>query len=246
MARVLDSAQLDGVILVYQASQDSYLSNDFRLAETPRLPASTYKIPHSMIALETGVAVYDSVMFRWDGRPRLLKSWEADLTLRQAFLRSCVPCYQQVARAVGPTRMRAQLDKMGYPGMTFDSASIDRFWLVGESRISPREQVDFLRRFHAGELGLSPQTDSLMRRLMVLEKTDAYVLRGKTGWSMQGEKNNGWFVGYLSTADDLFFFATNIDPRPDFDMDHFGTMRREVTQAALDSLGVSFAQKSVD
>jgi len=55
------------------------------------MPASTFKIVNSIIALETGVVENDSTMFKWNGEKRRLPIWEQDLTFRDAFHFSCVP-----------------------------------------------------------------------------------------------------------------------------------------------------------
>ncbi|MBK7660457.1 MAG: hypothetical protein IPJ28_15655 [Betaproteobacteria bacterium] len=34
------------------------------------LPASTFKIPHALIGLETGAVVDEHEVFRWDGKPK--------------------------------------------------------------------------------------------------------------------------------------------------------------------------------
>ena len=56
---------------------------------------------------------------------------------------------------------------------------------------------------------------------MVIDSTNSYVLRGKTGWSNSIQVNNGWFVGYVETNDGVYFFATNIEPQEGFDMSYF-------------------------
>lgn len=60
---ILDSAKVKGAILVYDAQQAKYYSNDFEWANQGQLPASTFKIPNSMVALETGVVENDSTFF---------------------------------------------------------------------------------------------------------------------------------------------------------------------------------------
>lgn len=229
----LDSAGLRGCLVIFDQAANAYHSNDFAWARTGQLPASTYKIPHSLIALETGVVASERAVFPWDGQPRRIKSWEADLTLRQAFHRSCVPCYQQVARQVGVARMRAQLQRLGYPGMRLDSATLDQFWLQGPSRITPLQQIDFLRRLQAGQLPLTAHTDSVARRLFLIEATDAYRLSGKTGWSIVGAQHNGWFVGWLETAANVYVVATNLAPGPGYEMANFGEARQVLTRRAL-------------
>jgi len=44
------------------------------------LPASTFKIPHALIALDTGV-VSDSTTMKWDGTKQDFPVWERDHTL---------------------------------------------------------------------------------------------------------------------------------------------------------------------
>jgi len=231
--KILDSTQVKGSILVYDLQKKVYYSNDFEWAEQGQLPASTFKIPNSIIALETGVVENDSTIFKWDGEDRYLPVWEQDLMLKEAFHYSCVPCYQEVARKVGVGQMNAYLDKFEYGNMVVDSTNIDQFWLEGASRISPFEQIDFLTRFYKEELPISPSTYTIMKKMIIMEANDSYTLRGKTGWSVSKGRDNGWFVGYLSTKGQTYFFATNVDPLDTFNMAFFAETRIKITMDAL-------------
>jgi beta-lactamase class D len=235
---LLDSLNLTGTILVFDETNNTYHSNSFEEVNTGQLPASTFKIPNTIIALETGVAADPDHLFKWDGTDRWLDAWERDLTLKEAFAASCVPCYQEVARAVGADRMKAELDRLSYPGMVFDSATVDNFWLGGDSRISPQEQINFLRRIYQEELPIRPATQRAIRDIMVMEQTDDYTLSGKTGWSIDGEDNNGWFVGFVARGGKVYYFATNVSPGPGFEMSEFGAARVRVTRLALVGLGI--------
>lgn len=235
---LLDSAHLRGVVLVYDEAANTYHASDYEWANTGQLPASTFKIPNTLIALETGVAASPEHLFKWDGTDRWLDAWEQDLTLKEAFAASCVPCYQEVARTVGRERMRAQLDKLAYTGMVFDSTTVDNFWLGGDSRITPFQQIQFLQRLHNEQLPIQASTQAAIRDIMVRERTKDYVLSGKTGWSVDGEKNNGWFVGFVERGDRTFYFATNVEPGPGFDMAGFANARVRVTRLELARLGI--------
>ncbi|HLO89566.1 MAG TPA: class D beta-lactamase [Lentimicrobium sp.] len=235
---LLDSFQLSGSILVFDKDNNTYYSNDFMWAEEGHLPASTFKIPNSIIALETGVISSDSSILKWDGKPRRLKAWEQDLTLRDAFKVSCVPCYQEIARKIGVKRMREYLDKLQYPGMVFDTSSIDRFWLEGDSKISQMQQIEFLYRFYFSKLPVSGRTQQIVKSIMLSEKTDQYRLSGKTGWGIRDGKDNAWYVGFLETNNKVYFFATNVIPKEGFNMDNFTTARMEVSKSALKRMGL--------
>jgi beta-lactamase class D len=110
--KILDSLKVKGAVLIYDVKNNTYYSNDFAWAKTGIIPASTFKIPNSIIALETGIIQNDSVIFKWNGEKRNFKKWEQDLTFKKAFQVSCVPCYQEIARKVGVKRMKTYLKKL--------------------------------------------------------------------------------------------------------------------------------------
>lgn len=234
---ILDSLQVTGSILIYDVKNKTYYSNDFNWAKTGIIPASTFKIPNSIIALETGVIKNDSVVFKWNGEKRKFKKWEEDLTFKKAFQVSCVPCYQEIARKIGVKRMKSYLKKINYPGMVFDSLTIDNFWLEGKSKISQMQQIGFLERLYFSKLPISERTENIMKNIMLIEKTETYVLSGKTGWGMHNEMNNGWFVGYLETNNSVYFFATNIG-KEETNRDEFPVIRLHSTKEAFRRLNL--------
>ena len=236
--RIIDSADVSGSILVFDPQSDTYYSNNFARCDSGFLPASTFKIPNSIIALETGVVENDSTIFRWNGEKRRLPAWEQDLTFRDAFRYSCVPCYQEIARKIGVTRMKENLEKFNYGNMVVDSANIDLFWLEGGSGISMNQQMDFLARFYNSELPISERTEIIMKRLLLIEENSAYKLSGKTGWSIRNGNNNGWFVGYLEKQDSVYFIVTNIRPREEFNMDMFPKIRTQISLEAFRRLKI--------
>lgn len=196
---IIDSANVHGAILIYNLQEDKYYSNDFKWAAKGQLPASTFKIPNSIIALETGIVENDSTIFYWDGEKRGNKNWEQNLLFKDALQYSCVPCYQEVAKSIGVTRMRKYLDLFNYGSIKVDSTNIDIFWLEGESRINQFEQIDFLVNFHQSNLSISKRTESTMKRMMIIDESDNNIISGKTGWSYSKEQDNGWFVGYVES-----------------------------------------------
>ncbi len=232
----IDSMNLLGAVLLFDQAKNTYYSNDFEWAGSGFLPASTFKIANSIQALENGVVENDSTMFYWDRQPRRT-IWEKDMTLKEAFKVSCVPCYQQIARETGVKRMRETLDKIGYPGMVFDSTTLESFWLQGNSRITQFQQIDFLKRLVNKELPINPNTYEILSKIMFIEKKEGYDLYGKTGWVQPNDSTNiGWFVGYAITPKDTLYVATNIQPGQNFDMDNFIKARLELAQSSLKSL----------
>jgi beta-lactamase class D len=234
--RILRENQLDGSILIYDLNRDIFYSNDFEWASIRRLPASTFKVPHSIIALATGVMLNEESIIKWDGEPKFLKSWEQDLSLKDALQLSCVPCYQYIASKIGVQSMQYYLEQLEFGQMEVNDQNLTVFWLEGNSGISQFEQVDFYRRLIGCQLIIPKDIQQKVKEMMILHDENEYRLYGKTGWAIRNGHNNGWFVGWLQTGSNNFIFASNVDPAKDFDMSLFPVIRKEVTQMALDHL----------
>ena len=213
-----------------------FYSNNFDWAKIGRLPASTFKIVNSIIALETKVVEDDSTLFPWNGEKRAYKTWEQDLILSDAFKYSCVPCYQEIARGIGEKRMNEYLDKLKYKDMKVNADNLDLFWLEGDSKITQFQQIEFLRRFFQSELGISKRTEDIMRKIFFIEDYENYKLNGKTGLSVRNGNYNGWFVGYIESKESNYFFATNIEPKDQLNDNSFTQKRKKITIEALNTL----------
>ncbi len=235
---LLESLELRGAVLIERADKsESWSYNDARL-DSAYLPASTFKIVNTLIGLDLGLVNTQDTLFFWDGEERMLKSWERDMTLADAFKASCVPCYQDLARRIGPERMNEYLDKFQYGKMAVDSSSIDKFWLVGPSLITPRQQVAFLLKVVDGDLPVSQDALSDLRSVMLFEGTDHHDLYAKTGWSVRSGHHIGWFVGYQEMAHQTLVFATNVEPLHKSLPAGFARNRIEVAIAALRLAGM--------
>jgi beta-lactamase class D len=83
----------------------------------------------------------------------------------------------------------------------------------GPLRISPREQVGFIRKMLQYELGISSDAiDSTKLILFREELATGWKLFGKTGLRVIGRNDNndleyGWFVGWIENKDRYFPFA---------------------------------------
>lgn len=204
-------------------------------------PESTFKIPNSLIALETGVIKDENVITTYDREKHppeswWLNAWTQNHNLRTAIKNSVVWYYQEIAKKVGKENYNKYLKQFQY-GNEDVSGPIDQFWLSSSLKISPNEEVEFLKRFYKGELPVSKRTTDIVKDILLLEKTDDYKLSGKTGLSSQQDdgKRLGWFVGYLERKDDVYFFATNLE---DTSREALIPKRVEITKRILTELGL--------
>jgi beta-lactamase class D len=237
LKRIFDKYGLTGTILILDPETNRRFGYTPSRWDSGYLPASTFKIPNSLIGMETGL-MDTSYVFKWDGQKRRLPQWEKDLTLRDAFRVSCVPCYQDLARRIGAERMKSFLSKMNYPGMDIRADNIDLFWLEGNSRITPRQQVEFLRRLYEEKLPLKKSVMQEMKTIMVNETIPEYTMSGKTGWAVRNGNNYGWFVGWIETKGKVYYIATLVEPKNQEKVDDFAMARKTVTMEALRYMGI--------
>ncbi len=209
-ADVFHDAKTEGVFAAQ--IKDRLVMTDEGRARTGHPPASTFKIPHALIALETGVvADTDKEVIRWDGVVRDIEEWNRDHTLRTAMQYSVVPVFQQIANRIGAERMKQYVDAFEYGNRDIGGA-LDRFWLDGNLRISALEQIEFLKRFYNGDLPVSKRSLTLVKDIVPVEKTEDAVIRFKTGTvGKDGKAVFGWLVGYAERGEAVSFFAMNID-----------------------------------
>lgn len=224
----------EGCFVLYNVNQNSYIRfNEQRCGE--RLsPCSTFKIPNSLIGLETGVIKDASHEYKWDGVKRPMETWNRDHTLRSAVRDSVVWYYQKLASEVGEQRMKEWIGKLHY-GNEDISGGITQFWLQSSLKISANEQIDFLTKFYKNELPFSQRSIDIVKDILILSKSDRVVFRGKTG---SGYEENvvtwGWFAGYVERDGNAFVFATNIEAKDSAN----GRKAREITQNILKSLSL--------
>jgi beta-lactamase class D len=188
------------------------------------LPASTFKIPHALIALQTGVLTGATVM-KWDGTPQDFKSWEGDQTLDSAIKSSVVWFFQRAARAIGRERELQRLRALTYGSRTF-TREVDRFWLNGDLTISPREQLAFLKAMFGYQLPIDARHIDTVKAAMTMPPGKlsnaaglhdfplawpaGTIARMKTGNGEVSGERVSWVVGQLESAGRQYVFASRV------------------------------------
>src|SRR5438477_6900064 len=204
-----------GTFVGYKVDDYLIIASDKDRSAQPQLPASTFKIPNSIIALETGVVEDpDKDVFKWDGTTRSIEAWNKDHTLRSAIAASVVPVYQEIARRIGPERMQKYLDLFEYGNRNI-GGGIDQFWLTGDLRIDPMQQIDFVDRLRRGVLPVGKRSQDLVRDILPVTKSGDSIIRAKTGLlgAELGKPSLGWVVGWAEKGGASTVFALNIDVR---------------------------------
>ena len=231
-SRIMKSSDLSrffenttGAIVIYDAKNNRYFRHNEKRCAARYTPASTFKIPNALIAVETGavkdaetVMVWNKVKYPqqdWTSEPFV--NWKKDHTLRSAMKYSVIWYLREIALDIGEERMKTHLAKFAYgnediSGGLASKRMFEAFWLNNSLKISADEQIEFLRKFYDGKLSVSKRSTDILKEILVLEETPNYKLSGKTGGvgNLNG-KALGWFVGYVETKDNTYFFALNMD-----------------------------------
>ncbi|MFO1372620.1 MAG: class D beta-lactamase [Candidatus Competibacteraceae bacterium] len=233
LAGLFSQQRLDGTIVISSLnSGKNFIHSDHR-ANQRFSTASTFKIMNTLIALEEKAISGKDEVLKWDGQIYDFPDWNHDQTLESAFKVSCVWFFQELARRVGAEKYRSYLRKNAYGELRepFDETT---FWLDGSLQISAIEQVNFLKKVYLRSLPFSAHSYETLQQVMLVEKTPSYTMWAKTGWATRVKPQVGWYVGYIETPTDVWFFATNIEVHDKQDL----PLRQQLTRDALQAKGV--------
>jgi beta-lactamase class D len=207
---VFDKYKCNGTIVLYKTSSKETKTFNAERADSGYLPASTFKIINSLIALETKAVQDINDTIKWDGVDRGWHKWNRDQTIKTGFPISCVWFYQELARRIGEKNMQQWIDTVGY-GNSNICCQIDNFWLEGELRISANEQVKFIERIINNKLPFNSSIQERVKKVMISDSTAKYVMHSKTGGGLRVPEQVGWFVGYIETDKGIWITVLNID-----------------------------------
>ncbi len=231
--RFFDGADVTGGILIYDWRKNNYLVYDRERINRGFVPASTSKIIHSLIFLETGALRDENEILKWDGVRRQVTAWNQDHNLRSAFKASAVWFYVEASKRVGCEAIQNYYDLANYGNRNTNDFGRD-YWNKGDLLVTQKEQIAFLVRLYENRLPFSARSIETVKDILISEKTDQYILRAKTGWSNAYTPQVGWLVGYVERGRDIYFFATEIDIKKDED----AAKRLEITKNVLKSLQI--------
>ena len=242
LKKYFDDNKVEGCFGLFDNGQGHFtIYNMPRYRDSTYLPASTFKIFNSLVALGTGRIFSDTVVLPWDGVVRTgpggdtMTQWNKDMNMREAFAVSNVGFYQEMARRIGRDTMQKMLDSIGY-GNKKIGPQIDRFWLDNTLKVTPDEQLGLVKKLYFKQLAFQNREQEIVKDLMIREKTDKYILAYKTGWG-KTEKGNqlGWMVGWIEENKHPYFFVLNVEsPDPNIDM---VTTRKKILEGILKEKG---------
>ena len=201
---------LDGCFVLRSQSDASYMiyrpENGFRRVS----PDSTYKIFSALRALEQGIITPNDSKRAWDNTVYSVPEWNKDQDLTSAMRYSVNWYFQSLDRQSGRDELEQFYRDIDY-GNADLAGGIDGYWKESSLKISPIEQIELLQNLYENKWNFSRESIEAVKQAMLLSSDHGVRLYGKTGTGRINEKDiNGWFIGFLETESDVYFFAANL------------------------------------
>jgi beta-lactamase class D len=187
-------------------------------------PASTFKVALSVMGYDadflkdehTPTLPFHKGYVDWGG-----EAWKQPTDPVRWLKYSVVWYSQQIAHALGEKTLHDYAVKFGYGNADFSgdpgkNNGLDRAWIASSLKISPLEQVAFLRKLVNRQLPVTAH--ALDMTLNVVDKISlpsGWIVHGKTGaalprkpdYTFDEDHSWGWFVGWTSKGERTFVFA---------------------------------------
>ncbi|MCI8485115.1 MAG: BlaR1 family beta-lactam sensor/signal transducer [Lachnospiraceae bacterium] len=200
----------EGSFVLYDTAENTWQIYNQKAALTRVSPVSTYKIYSALLGLEAGIISPEQSLIPWNGHHYVFSLWNADQTLESAMEHSVTWYFQAMDQQAGFSAVRDYVHEIGYGSQTIGK-DLATYWTDASLTISPVEQVEMLKKFYYNQFDFSPENINAVKESIHLSSTDWGDIYGKTGTGEeQGQNTLGWFIGYIETSDNIYFFASNI------------------------------------
>ena len=223
-----------GSFVLYDQSADKWNIYNMEHASTRVSPNSTYKIYDALLGLESGIITPEHSTFTWNGEPYPFNSWEADQDLTSAIHNSVNWYFQAIDSQAGFEAVRTFLQTINY-GNQNTGTNLNLYWTDFSLKISPIELVELIQDFYQNNFHFDSKNIQAVKKALLLSTTSSGSLYGKTGTGrVNGKDVNGWFIGYIETSNNTYYFATNIQSSSGAT----GSQATEITKSVLSNLGI--------
>ncbi|SEB05345.1 bla regulator protein blaR1 [Thalassobacillus cyri] len=224
----------EGSFVLYDVQKKQYNIYNKDKSTLRVSPNSTYKIYNALFALESEVITRKDNYMKWNGQSYPYQSWNQNHNLHTAMENSVTWYFQKMDKMLQKKNIEAYTESIEYGNQNL-SGGIEEYWLESSLKISPIEQVQTLKKFYTNQFGFDEKNIQFVKNAIKLETKNSSTLYGKTGTGTVNWKNvNGWFIGFVETDNNTYFFATNIEN----DNHASGSIAADITKSILHNKGI--------
>jgi len=209
---------------LYEAGVGEVRRSPANVCRTRVTPASTFKIPHALIALDSGAISGPGEVMNYTGGSNAPYSARRAQTLGSGIQFPVAWYFQESAKRVGADKEASYLGKLNY-GNRDSSSGLTTFWLGGSLQITPDEQMRFLQDFFEGRLPIKAEAVSQVQHLLlqppgtVVNSVGRHTflapwplgttVEAKTGGATDADgRKVRWLVGRVNTKGKSYYFVS--------------------------------------
>ncbi|HHA0305721.1 TPA: beta-lactam sensor/signal transducer BlaR1 [Staphylococcus aureus] len=198
-----------GSFVMYSMKKDKYYIYNEKESRKRYSPDSTYKIYLALFGLDRHIISDKNSRMSWNHNHYPFDSWNKDQDLNTAIQNSVNWYFERISNQISKNYTSDQLKRLNYGNKNL--GSYKAYWLEDSLKISNLEQVIVLKNMMEQNNHFSKNEKKQLSSSLLIRKNENYELYGKTGTGIvNGKYNNGWFVGYVITNHDKYYFSTHL------------------------------------
>ncbi|HIH8118388.1 TPA: beta-lactam sensor/signal transducer BlaR1 [Staphylococcus aureus] len=198
-----------GSFVMYSMKKDKYYIYNEKESRKRYSPDSTYKIYLALFGLDRHIISDKNSRMSWNHNHYPFDSWNKDQDLNTAIQNSVNWYFERISNQLSKNYTSDQLKQLNYGNKNL--GSYKAYWLEDSLKISNLEQVIVFKNMMEQNNHFSKKAKNQLSSSLLIKKNEKYELYGKTGTGIvNGKYNNGWFVGYVITNHDKYYFSTHL------------------------------------
>lgn len=198
-----------GSFVMYSMKKDKYYIYNEKESRKRYSPDSTYKIYLALFGLDRHIISDKNSRMSWNHNHYPFDSWNKDQDLNTAIQNSVNWYFERISNQISKNYTSDQLKQLNYGNKNL--GSYKAYWLEDSLKISNLEQVIVLKNMMEQNNHFRKNEKKQLSSSLLIRKNENYELYGKTGTGIvNGKYNNGWFVGYVITNHDKYYFSTHL------------------------------------
>ncbi len=185
IGKILDSAGMYGSFALLDNGTEQFIIHNLSAYKDSAVaPLNTFYLVPALLAVERGMIAQDS------------NTWPSfDATA----------AFQQLIVQIGRPLMLKSIDSLHY-GKGIVSADMNQFWSDNSLKITPDEQLGFIKKLYFNQLYFQKRSQELVKKMILKEDNASYQLSYIVS-SSTPLNNQSWVLGFIEENKHVYFFV---------------------------------------